>query len=158
MYGGHGNTNMNKNLIFEKALKDLNVSGFVYRGPVPENEEQFNNVFRKIIGQDSEQIGIESSNPDDFGVNWSEINEKIKEIRNAQPLKELREERNRRIALTDWRFRSDLSPSQEWRDYCVALRDLPANYSPTFDIVTEDDYPLVKEDNTTPWPEEPNDG
>mgnify|MGYP001179020677 CR=1 FL=1 len=87
-----------------------------------------------------------------------EVQTKLAELRTAQPLKELREERNRRIALTDWRFRSDLSPSQEWKDYCVALRDLPANYSPTFDIMTEDNYPLVKEDNTTPWPEEPNDG
>ena len=87
-----------------------------------------------------------------------QIQAKLTELRAAQPLKELREERNRRIAQTDWRFRSDLSPSQEWKDYCVALRDLPANYSPTFDIVTEDDYPLVKEDNTIPWPEEPTDG
>ena len=87
-----------------------------------------------------------------------EIQTKLTELRAAQPLKELREERNRRIAQTDWRFRSDLSPSQEWKDYCVALRDLPANYSPTIDIVTEDEYPLVKEDNTTPWPEEPTDG
>ena len=87
-----------------------------------------------------------------------EIQAKLSELRVAQPLKELREERNRRIALTDWRFRSDLSPSQEWKDYCVALRDLPANYSPTIDILTEDNYPLVKEDNTTPWPKEPNDG
>ena len=83
---------------------------------------------------------------------------KILELRNAEPMRILREERNRRIAETDWRFRSDLSPSQEWRDYCVTLRDLPANYSPTIDILTEDEYPLVKEDNTTPWPEEPNDG
>ena len=87
-----------------------------------------------------------------------ELQTKIAELRVAQPLKELREERNRRIVQTDWRFRSDLSPSQEWKDYCVALRDLPANYSPTFDILTEDEYPLVKEDNTTPWPEEPTDG
>ena len=87
-----------------------------------------------------------------------EINAKVIELLALEPLKELREERNRRIALTDWRFRSDLSPSQEWKDYCVALRDFPANYSPTFDIITEDDCPLVKEDNTTPWPEEPNDG
>ena len=87
-----------------------------------------------------------------------EINDKIAELNAAEPMRLLRQERNRRIALTDWRFRSDLSPSQEWKDYCVALRDLPANYSPTFDILTEDEYPLVKEDNTTPWPEEPNDG
>ena len=86
------------------------------------------------------------------------IQAKLAELNAAEPMRLLREERNRRIAETDWRFRSDLSPSQEWIDYCVALRDLPANYSPTFDVVTEDDYPLVKEDNTTPWPEEPNDG
>ena len=95
---------------------------------------------------------------DDPQPSDEEIQTKLQELRAAQPLKELREERNRRIALTDWRFRSDLSPSQEWKDYCVALRDLPANYSPTFDILTEDDYPLVKEDNTTPWPEESTDG
>ena len=87
-----------------------------------------------------------------------ELYSKIAELRAAEPMRLLREERNRRIAQTDWRFRSDLSPSQEWKDYCVALRDLPANYSPTFDILTEDEYPLVKEDNTTPWPKEPNDG
>lgn len=82
----------------------------------------------------------------------------VKNKKLAEPMRLLREERNRRIAQTDWRFRSDLTPNQEWIDYCQALRDLPANYSPTFDIVTEDDYPLVKEDNTAPWPEEPTDG
>ena len=87
-----------------------------------------------------------------------QIENKADEILSAEPMRLLREERNRRIALTDWRFRSDLSPSQEWIDYSQALRDLPANYSPTFDIMTEDDFPLVKEDNTTPWPEEPTDG
>ena len=90
--------------------------------------------------------------------NEQELNSKLVELRKLEPMRLLREERNRRIALTDWRFRSDLSPSQEWMDYCVALRDLPANYSPTIDILTEDEYPLVKEDNTTPWPEEPSDG
>jgi len=87
-----------------------------------------------------------------------ELQTKIAELRVAEPMRLLREERNRRIAQTDWRFRSDLSPSQEWKDYSQALRDLPANYSPTIDILMEDGCPLVKEDNTTPWPEEPTDG
>ena len=101
---------------------------------------------------------IKWCDPNNAQPTEEEIQTKLTELRVTQPLKELREERNRRIAQTDWRFRSDLSPSQEWKDYCVALRDLPANYSPTFDILTEDNYPLVKEDNTTPWPEEPTDG
>ena len=102
--------------------------------------------------------GAFDANGNKVEVDESLVQEKVEEFLVAQPLKELREERNRRIALTDWRFRSDLSPSQEWKDYCVALRDFPENYSPTIDILTEDEYPLVKEDNTAPWPEEPTDG
>jgi len=102
--------------------------------------------------------GAFDANGNKVEVDESLVQEKVEEFLVAQPLKELREERNRRIAQTDWRFRSDLSPSQEWIDYSQALRDLPANYSPTIDIIMEDGYPLVKEDNTTPWPEEPNDG
>lgn len=36
----------------------------------------------------------------------------------------VRSRRNQLILETDWRFRSDLSPSQEWIDYCQALRDI----------------------------------
>lgn len=36
----------------------------------------------------------------------------------------VREQRNAKLALTDWRFRSDLTPSQEWINYCQELRDL----------------------------------
>tara|TARA_R100001463_G_scaffold52160_1_gene102926 strand:+ start:264 stop:668 length:405 start_codon:yes stop_codon:yes gene_type:complete len=92
------------------------------------------------------------------GIFVVEDSDELRNLALEEPMRLLRQERDRRIAETDWRFRSDLSPSQEWKDYCVALRDLPANYSPTIDILMEDDYPLVKEDNTTPWPEEPTDG
>ena len=62
-----------------------------------------------------------------------EINDKIVELDSAEPLKLLREERNKRLQETDWRFRSDLTPSQEWIDYCQALRDLPSTASPSLD-------------------------
>jgi len=58
---------------------------------------------------------------------------KIAELQAAEPMRLLRVERDRRIALTDWRFRSDLTPSQAWIDYCQELRDLPANSTPTLD-------------------------
>ena len=63
----------------------------------------------------------------------SEIQAKIAELQAAEPMRLLRVERDRRIALTDWRFRSDLTPSQEWIDYCQELRDLPANSTPALD-------------------------
>ena len=56
-----------------------------------------------------------------------DVEAKYQEILNQEPMRLLREERDRLIALTDWRFRSDLSPSQAWIDYSQALRDLPAN-------------------------------
>ncbi len=62
-----------------------------------------------------------------------EISNKVNEIVNAEPMRLLREERNRRIAETDWRFRSDLTPSQEWIEYSQALRDLPSIASPELD-------------------------
>jgi len=38
---------------------------------------------------------------------------------------EVRTERDTKLAETDWRFRSDMTPSQAWKDYCQALRDVP---------------------------------
>ena len=40
--------------------------------------------------------------------------------------KSVRAMRDDKLKATDWRFRSDLTPSQEWKDYCQALRDLPS--------------------------------
>ena len=37
----------------------------------------------------------------------------------------VRKQRNELLAETDWRFRSDLAPNQDWIDYCQALRDVP---------------------------------
>ena len=63
----------------------------------------------------------------------SEYQAKLEELQAAEPMRLLRQERDRLIALTDWRFRSDLSPSQAWIDYCQALRDLPSTASPFLD-------------------------
>ena len=62
-----------------------------------------------------------------------EIQTKLSELVSEYPMKLLREERNRLLSETDWRFRSDLTPSQAWIDYCQALRDLPANSEPQLD-------------------------
>ena len=55
---------------------------------------------------------------------------KLKELIDAQPLKNLREERNTRLAEVDWMFsgdyRVDIEMYQEWLLYRKALRDLPS--------------------------------
>ena len=58
---------------------------------------------------------------------------RLAELEAAEPLRLLRIERNRLLQETDWRFRSDLTPSQAWYEYCQALRDLPANSEPQLD-------------------------
>ena len=62
-----------------------------------------------------------------------EIQSKIQELEAAEPMRLLREERNRRIAETDWWVLPDRTASQEQKDYRQALRDLPSTASPQLD-------------------------
>ena len=80
----------------------------------------------------------------------TEINNKIAELDTAEPMRLLREERNRRIALTDWRAGSDLTLASAWSTYRQALRDLPASVSPKLNTDYELDLTSVT------WPTEPS--
>jgi hypothetical protein len=69
--------------------------------------------------------------PDDYEKPPKEEFEvKLQELIDAQPLKELRAERDRRLAATDWvtlKAYSTSTPVPEaWATYMQALRDLPA--------------------------------
>ena len=80
----------------------------------------------------------------------TEVNSKIAELDNAEPMRLLRVERDRRIALTDWRAGSDLTLASAWSTYRQALRDLPASASPKLDSSYELDLTSVT------WPTEPS--
>jgi len=45
---------------------------------------------------------------------------------NTRKAIEVRAERDAKLSETDWRFRSDMTPSQAWKDYCQSLRDVPS--------------------------------
>jgi hypothetical protein len=49
-----------------------------------------------------------------------------KASKDAEQAKAVRTSRDDKLTETDWRFRSDMTPSQAWKDYCQALRDVPA--------------------------------
>ena len=55
----------------------------------------------------------------------SEMDAEGKAAKDAEVARSVRADRDRRLAETDWRFRSDMNPSQAWVDYCQALRDIP---------------------------------
>jgi hypothetical protein len=48
-----------------------------------------------------------------------------KALKDAEQAKNVRATRATKLSETDWRFRSDMTPSQAWKDYCQALRDVP---------------------------------
>ena len=80
----------------------------------------------------------------------TEVNSKISELDNAEAMRLLREERDRRITLTDWRASSDLTLADAWKTYRQALRDLPASATPKLGSDYELDLTSVT------WPTEPS--
>ena len=105
------------------ALNELGVTEWVLRGE-PTTEAEFTEMYRKVTGADSNGSAIESDNPDDFGTTWSAVSAKKTELTNAEPMRLLREERNRRLAETDWWALSDHTMSSERTTYRQALRDI----------------------------------
>ena len=79
-----------------------------------------------------------------------EVKAKLIELDAAAPMRLLRIERDRKIALTDWRVLPDQTPSDDWINYRQALRDLPASASPKLDKDGELDF------SSFTWPTEPS--
>lgn len=101
---------------------------FVLNGE-PTDAISFNAGFSVITGTDSTGTAILSDDPDDWGdVSWGTVKIKLGDLNAAEPLKLLREERNRRLAETDWWASSDLTMSQARIDYRQALRDITDTY------------------------------
>jgi len=108
-----------------------------------------NDVMLSLVGNDFQYM-VANTDYDKFTIVGGEkpskeaFEAKFQELIDAQPLKELRQERNRRLAEVDWIFSSDYQIEdtlyKEWLAYRKALRNLPS----------------TTEDPTTPvWPEKP---
>lgn len=129
-----------------EALQELGITEWVLRGE-PTTEAEFNEMFRKVTGADSNGSAIESDDVADFGTTWTAVSAKMTEIDNAAPMKELRRQRNVKLAESDWMGNSDVTMSAAWTTYRQALRDLPDGATPTWDGTTLG--------NVT-WPTEPS--
>ena len=58
--------------------------------------------------------------------------------------KSMREQRDRKLAQSDWMANSDVTMSNEWKTYRQELRDLPSKYNDT------------SVQGTITWPTEPS--
>jgi hypothetical protein len=56
----------------------------------------------------------------------ADMDDEAKTAKDTEQAKSVRTQRDDKLKATDWRFRSDMNPSQAWIDYCQALRDLPS--------------------------------
>ena len=115
------------------ALTELGITEWVLRGE-PTTEKEFGAMFRKVTGADSNGTAIESSDPSDWGTDWATVSAKKDELTAAEPMKALREERNRRIAETDWWASSDLTMTDAQTAYRQALRDITESATSLDDV------------------------
>ena len=83
-----------------------------------------------------------------------EVTAKMKELTDAEPMKLLREERNKLIAETDWTQLKDISldsiREKNWKEYRQALRDLPNGSTPKLNSYGGLDMSSVS------WPDKPS--
>ena len=81
-----------------------------------------------------------------------EVIAKVAELKAEEPMKLLREKRNKLIAETDWTQGRDVSLSNDtdWKNYRQALRDLPSKSNPKLDSVGNLDLSSVT------WPTKPS--
>ena len=124
-----------------QALQELGITEWVLRGE-PTNSDEFASMFTKVIGTNENNTAIESDNSADWpeGLDWDAVEAKMNELNAAEPMKELRAERDRLIAETDWWASSDLTMTEEQTEYRQALRDIPDTFS-SLDTVVWPDKP-----------------
>ena len=117
------------------SLIELNIKEWIIRGEgEPTTEAEFNSMFRKVTGADSNGTAIESSNPSDFGVTWKQVSDKIKDLKDAEPMRLLRLERNKLLAETDWWASSDLTITDAQKKYRQDLRDITKSATSLDDV------------------------
>ena len=135
-----------------QAVTALGIENFVLDGE-PTNETEFNSSFKKIVGVKGDEA-VMSSDPTTFGVTWEQVKTKYDELVSAEPLKLLREERNKLIAATDWTQLKDIDldiiRERNWKNYRQALRDLPSKSTPKLDSNGDLDMSSVT------WPDKPS--
>ena len=101
-----------------------------------------------------EYSGIEWRDTVNTKPTEEQVNAKIAEIKAAEPMGLLRDERNYRLAQTDWTQLKDIDldiiRERNWKNYRQALRDLPSKSNPKLNSYGDLDMSSVT------WPDKPS--
>ena len=132
-----------------EALGELGITEWVLRGE-PTKESEFNDMFRKVTGADSSGTAIETDDTSKWGVTWKQVSDKMTEMDAAEPMKELRRQRDAKLAETDWTALADVTMADNMKTYRQQLRDLPAhNDGKNASLASDGSLENVK------WPQKP---
>ena len=108
---------------------------------------------KQWVMRSSEYSGLEWLDSDTAPTE-GEINSELTRLNNAEPMRLLRVERDKRLADCDWvsakATDTGVAVSDAWKTYRQALRDLPASASPKLNSEYELDLTSVT------WPTEPS--
>ena len=123
-----------------KALTELGIKEWTLRGE-PTSKAEFATMYSKVIGEDTNGTGILSLKESDCGVTWDDVSANKDALTAAEPMRLLREERNIRIAKSDWMANSDVTMTDAWKTYRQELRDITKSATSLDDVT---------------WPTEPS--
>lgn len=126
-----------KTITLVDAISELAVSGWSLKGN-PESEAEFNKAFCKIVEIGPDGTAIESRNPNDWGITWSGIQAKMRELEYQKALYDLQEEVRNRLSQTDHWALTDMVMTPERTAYRQALRDILKTHTSLADVVWPD--------------------
>ena len=119
-----------------EIIKSLWGGNFAFHGD-PQTEEEFKLSFMPVTGLDENGTNLFEYDPENLPVTWEEYKLKRDEVLSQLPLKDLRAERNKRIAETDWTQHDDvpIETKNKWKQYRQALREITDTYTSLEDVV-----------------------
>ena len=108
-----------------EALISLGIDGWKLVDE-PVSKEQFNDNFFKFIGVDENGTAIESSNPENFGVTWEEIQAEVARLTALEPVRI--SEANRKAAYEQeadplfFKWQAGETTKEEWEAKRAEIR------------------------------------
>lgn len=115
-------------IVVDYVKKQLGITAEYHASGNPQTEQEFLEQVKWISGVDEENNCLFS---DEHLISWQQIQQYAEEATNAFALALLKIERNKLLAQTDWWAVPDRTMTQQQIAYRQALRDLPANCTPT---------------------------
>ena len=109
-----------------KTLESLGVTRYTFAGS-PETEEEFYASFQITESVDEDTGAVVYADPTSYSFTWAELQARYATVAVEVAWEDLRVERDRLLAETDWWASSDRTMTAEQTAYRQALRDLPAN-------------------------------